>query len=263
MDMKIRDKVAVVTGGASGIGFATARQLLSEGAQVAICARGVERLEASAAALIEEFGERVFAQPCDVVDRNAVERFRDGVLERFGAVDMLINNAGNGQQSNFDNTTDDQWRDEMELKIFSMLLPTRAFLAALEASEIPSVVCVSATLGNEPEPFMIATSAARAGLNNFAKTLSLELAPKNIRVNTVLLGGVEVGQWRRRHEALEDPELEYQDWLTQQARKLEIPMGRLGRPEEPARVITFLASPAASYMTGAQVPVAGGRGRHI
>lgn len=263
MDLRIADKVAVVTGGASGIGLATAQQLLSEGAKVAICARGVERLEAAKADLIEEFGERVFAMSCDVTDRDAVEKFSGGVVAHFGSVDMLINNAGNGRQSTYENTTDQQWRDEMELKIFSMLYPTRAFLPALEKSDVRSIVCVSAMLGNEPLTGMIATSAARAGLNNLAKSLSIEFAPKNIRVNTVLLGIVNVGQWKKRYDAIDNPELGLDDWLSLQAQNLDIPMGRLGQPDEPARVITFLASPAASYMTGAQVSVTGGRGGHI
>jgi NAD(P)-dependent dehydrogenase (short-subunit alcohol dehydrogenase family) len=150
-------------------------------------------------------------------------------------------------------------REEFELKLFSVLHPTRAFIPLLEASKTPSIVCVNALLAKEPKAYMIATSAARSGALNLAKSLSIELAPKGIRVNSILLGLIESDQWRRRYPVQAPKGQSMEDWLGDIARDRGILLGRLGRPIEPAAAIVFLASPAASYITGATLDISGGQ----
>jgi NAD(P)-dependent dehydrogenase (short-subunit alcohol dehydrogenase family) len=262
MDLGWKGRVAVVTGGSSGIGRETARLLLLDGARVAICARGGERLTAVAREFTDSgFGEQLLALSCDVLDADAIATFRDAVVARFGGVDALINNAGQGRVSNFAQTDDAAWEAELHFKFFSVIRPTRAFLPALEASGSGAIVVVNSLLARQPEPHMVCTSAARAGLQNLVKSMSVEFAPKQIRVNSILLGTVDSDQWAKRYPVQAKPGQSKEEWLRGLAEEKGIPLGRFGRPEEPAAAVVFLASPAASFITGAALEVAGGVSR--
>jgi NAD(P)-dependent dehydrogenase (short-subunit alcohol dehydrogenase family) len=262
MDLGLSGRVAVVTGGSSGIGLATARVLLAEGADVALCGRNCERLSAAARELAEKPGsERVQAIRCDVLNAGDCNDFAAAVARWRGRCDLLVNNAGQARMSTFTETTDAAWMDELKLKFFSQILPIRAFRALLEASDAPAIVGVNSLLAYQPEPHMVATSAARAGVQNLLKSLAGELAPK-IRVNSIVLGLVDSGQWRRRYESL-GITMPRAEWLASVAKEKGIPLGRLGEPDEAARAIAFLGSPAASYITGAQLEISGGVSRFI
>lgn len=261
MDLGLNGLAAVVTGGSSGIGLATVRALLGDGARVAFCGRDRGRLDAALAPLHVEHGEAVFAAPCDVLDQAQVERFRDAVLDRFGGLDILVGNAGQARRSTFADTDDQAWRDEFELKFFSVIRPVRAFQAALAASDHGAIVVVNSLLARQPEPHMVCTSALRAGVLNLVKSLSVELAPAGVRVNGILLGTVDSGQWQRGFEARARPGQTKEQWLHELALERRIPLGRFGRPEEAAAAVTFLAAPAASFITGASLEVAGGVSR--
>lgn len=155
------------------------------------------------------------------------------------------------------------WLHEAELKLFGVINPVKAFQSLLEASDIASITCVNSLLALQPEEHMIATSAARAALLNMTLTLSKELVDKGIRVNSILLGMVESGQWQRRFESRSDKSQSWQQWTADIARKRGIPMARLGKPQEPAQALLFLASPLASFTTGAALDVSGGFCRHL
>jgi NAD(P)-dependent dehydrogenase (short-subunit alcohol dehydrogenase family) len=259
----LEDRVAVVTGGSSGIGLATARLLLRGRARVAICGRNAARLEAAARSLGEEAPSgQIYTHCCDVLDADAISSFASSVASELGPADILVNNAGEGRVSTFAATDDEAWRAELDLKFFSVIRPTRAFLPQIAQSEAGSIVCVNSLLARQPEAHMVATSAARAGALNLVRSLATELAPR-IRVNAVLIGLVESGQWRRRYTTKAAPGESWESWTGTLAAQKGIPMCRLGKPEEAAHAIIFLASPLASYTTGTFIDVSGGHSRHV
>ena len=263
MDLGLQGKVAVVTGGTLGIGLATARVLLAEGASVAICGRDEGRLRAAKSSLLGNADAgRLLAMQCNVLDRQAVSRFAAAVEQWIGRCDILINNAGQARLSTFAGTSDEAWREELELKFFSQIHPVRAFKPLLDQSAAAAIVAVNSLLAYQPEPNMVATSAARAGAQSLVKSLALEFAPR-IRVNSIVLGLIDSGQWERRFAVREDRSQSREQWLAEIARERHIPLGRLGEPDEVARAIVFLCSPAASFITGAQLEISGGTSRHI
>jgi len=257
-----KNKVAVVTGGTSGIGLATVRILLKSGAKVAFCARSRERLlEVESKLKLEFSNDQVFAKALSVLDQNEVEKFSKDVESKFGKCDLLVNNAGQGMISAFDTTDDDDWKSEYELKIFSQIYPIRAFQSMLK-KENGSVVVVNSLLAIQPEQHMICTSSARAAVQNLIKSLSIEFAP-HIRFNSILLGLIKTNQWESRFENREDKSIKRVDWYQNLALDKGIPLGRLGNPEEVASAIAFLGSSDSSYITGAQLEISGGLSKHI
>ncbi len=263
MDLGLQDKVAVITGGTSGIGLATARLFLAEGAAVAICGRDEQRLAAARSALMGNASERkLLAVQCNVLDKEAVARFADAVGQWSGRCDILINNAGQARMSTFADTSDEAWREELELKFFSQIHPVRAFKPLLDKSDAAAILTVNSLLAYQPEPYMVATSAARAGAQSLVKSLAREFAPR-IRVNSVMLGLIDSGQWERRFAVRPDPAQTREQWFAEIARSRHIPLERLGTSDEVARAIAFLCSPAAGFITGAQLEISGGTSRHI
>jgi NAD(P)-dependent dehydrogenase (short-subunit alcohol dehydrogenase family) len=264
MQIDLSGRVAVVTGGSSGIGLAAARLLAAAGARVAFCARDADRLQAAERAVLEQVpGAAILCRPCNVLDADDVARFAEAVQARFGRTDILVNNAGQGRVSTFADTSDEAWREELDLKYFSIVRPTRTFLPMLRRSDAASIVCVNSLLALQPEAHMVATSSARAGVLSLTKSLAGELAADGVRVNSILVGLVESGQWRRRYQAQAQAGESWQAWTAALARKKGIPLGRLGTPDEAAQAIFFLATSMSSYTTGSHVDLSGGLARHV
>ncbi|AUF99328.1 short chain dehydrogenase [Pseudomonas sp. 09C 129] len=260
---QLQGRTAIVTGGSSGIGLACVELLLEAGAAVAFCGRDGERLRSTEADLRQRFPQaRMLAQVCNVLDAESVSAFAHASQAALGEASVLINNAGQGRVSTFADTSDAAWSEELNLKFFSVINPVRAFKAQLESQREAAIVCVNSLLACQPEPHMVATSAARAGVMNLVRSMATEFAPQGIRVNGILIGLVESGQWRRRFEAREERDLDWAQWTAQLAQRKHIPLGRLGLPLEAARAILFLASPLSAYTTGSHIDVSGGLSRH-
>lgn len=258
MDLGLNERAYVVTGASSGVGLATARLLLTEGCSVAACARDGDRLGEA----LGPTGDRLLTSAADVRDPGAIAEFVEAAGNRFGRLDGLVNNAGGSLLASLENTSRDQWRAELELKVFSVLNTVAAALPLLRASEAGAIVNVNAILARQPESRLAATSAARAALLNLTRTLAADLGPDGIRVNSVCLGLIDTGQWRRRHASSESG-TDYQRWSARLAADRGIPLGRLGTAAEVAFPIVTLLSPLSGYITGAALDVGGGVGRYV
>lgn len=254
MDLELSGKVVLVTGSSDGLGAAVARRLVREGARVALCARGAERLEATAAALRAEGGD-VLAMQADVSKAYELEHFVDAAQARWGRVDGLVNNAGSAAGKPFASVTDAEWEADLQLKLFAAVRASRHVLPHLSASGGGSIVNVLSIRAKEPGAQSTPSSVTRAAGMALMKALSKELGPRDIRVNAVLVGMIESGQWEKRAQKAGKSLAEIQVEL---ARNAGVPLGRIGKPEEFADVVAFLLSPRAGYISGTAINVDGG-----
>jgi len=252
MDLGLKEKVAIVTGGTQGIGRATALTLAREGAAVAIAARGQERLDRTAAE-IRAAGGRVAAIKADVSQAADCERVVAETVKAFGRLDILINNAGTSATGEFAAASDAVWQADFDLKLFAAIRLARLAIPHMKRQGGGRIVNLTNIGAKQPRARSMPTTVTRAAGLAFTKALSKELAPDNILVNTVCIGLVRAGQHEAR-AARQGVDLEQ----LYAAMGKDIPLGRVGRAEEVANVIAFLASEAASFVSGTSVNLDGG-----
>jgi 3-oxoacyl-[acyl-carrier protein] reductase len=252
VELGLKGKVAAITGGTEGIGRATALRLAREGAKVAICARGQEKLDNTAAEL-KKAGAEVLAVAADMSKAADVERFMKAVIDRFGRVDILVNNAGTSARGKFLELQDKNWSEDIELKVFGAIRCTRLAVPHMKKNGGGSILNITISSAKQPGAESYPTSVSRAAGLALTKALSKEYAPDNIRVNTVCIGKIKSGQHERRYTR-EGKKAE--DYYRETSK--DIPLGRVGEADEVANVITFLVSDAASYVTGTSVNLDGG-----
>lgn len=252
MELGLKGKVAVVTGGTEGIGRATALRLAREGARLAICARRQKLLDKTAAD-IRMTGADVLAVAADVSKAADVERFIRAVIDRFGRIDILVNNAGTSARGKFLEVDDGTWGADLELKVFGAIRCARLAVPYMKKQGGGRIVNITISSAKQPGAESMPTSVSRAAGLAMTKALSREFAAANILVNTVCIGKIKSGQHERRYARQGISAEEYYGQISQ-----DIPLGRVGEAEEVANVIAFLASEAASYVTGTSINLDGG-----
>jgi 3-oxoacyl-[acyl-carrier protein] reductase len=260
MDLGLKGRRAVVTGGSKGIGLAVARQLTEEGAAVAICARHPDEVSAVESEL-RSAGATAFGWKADVTNPAEVERFMVDAARELGGIDILVNNAGAAHPGTFETLSDEDWRDDLDVKLFSQIRCTRAALSHLRASEAPRIININAVYAKYPDPTFFATTVNRAACLNLTKALAQQYGPEQILVNSVNIGFVVTPQWANIR-AKRAPELSEEEFFNKLAAD-EVPLGRFGTAEEVSGIVAFLASDRASYITGAVIDVAGGMGKYV
>ncbi|MDA8333270.1 MAG: SDR family oxidoreductase [Candidatus Dormibacteraeota bacterium] len=260
MDLDLKGRRAIVTGGSKGIGFAIAKTLLAEGVAVSICARDPDEVT-SATSLLAKNGATVLGQAADVTDPAQVEAFISSSAKALGGLEILVNNAGRAHPGDFSTLTDRDFQEDLDVKLFSQIRCTRAALPHLRGGRGAVVININAIYGRQVDPAFFATTVDRAACLALSKALAMELGPENIRVNSVNIGFVRTPQWDAIHQR-RAPELTRDEFFSNTVRG-EVPLGRFGEPQEVAGLVAFLASRHASYITGASIDVGGGMGRYV
>jgi 3-oxoacyl-[acyl-carrier protein] reductase len=258
MDLQLKDKVAVVTGGSVGIGLAIARGLAAEGAHLVLCARDGERLRAVAADLRDTFGVRVAAVAADVGSSDGIERVVAGAAGEFGGADILINNAGTGSEETILSAPDERWQSYWDLHVMAAVRLARGLAPGMKARGGGVIlhnasICATQPLGYEP-----IYNVTKAALVMFSKCLANELIGDNIRVNAVNPGLVMTPDWQKTAKLLTaSTDTSWEEYLEKIAVD-NAPIGRFADPEEIANLFVFLCSPRASYCVGSTYYIDGG-----
>ena len=257
MDLQLRDKVALVTGSSRGLGLASARALLEEGCKVAICARGAERLEEAAEALRQVgAAERVLAVRADLSSAQGVANVVERTVEGFGGLDILVNNVGRAGGGGIAETGDAEWEAALDETLFPAIRASRLAVPHIRGRRGGVIIMIASIWGRESGGRMT-YNAVKAAEISLAKSMARELAADGIRVNSVAPGSISFpgGSWHRRQQ--EDPA-----GMAAFVRE-QLPFGRFGRAEEVGAVVAFLASPRASWVSGACVTVDGCQSRSL
>ena len=259
MDLGIKGRSAIVTGGSRGIGRETARQFLEEGVRVTICGRNAETLNQTRDELAKATGGEIQAVVADMTKQNDIERLVGTAKERYGTVDILVNNAGQMYSGRFAVMTDEGLRTQFETKIFGFLRAIRLVYPIMRAQHWGRIVNLIGGAGKEPDPYMFGSGITNSGLLNITKSLSTEFGEDNVLVNAVCPGWVDTNLWRRNAQGLaqELGAKSEEEARRQAARKNSL--NRFGKPEELANAIVFLCSERASYITGVSLNLDGGR----
>lgn len=256
MDLMMKDKVAVLAGGSKGMGAATAKLLAEEGAKVFLAARGQEALDATAAEC-RDIGVEAGTISVDLSSPGPAEDVAKAAVEQFGRIDILVNCAGAARGGVFETLSDEIWADALNLKFFGAMRMVRAVLPTMRKQKYGRIVNVAGNTGRQPHPGLLPGGCANAALLSFTKGLSEAVVKDGIVINALQPGPARTEHWDVLMTNLSQGT--GMDSKTFEKGFLElIPMGRTAEADEMARMITFLASDAASYMTGRSVVLDGG-----
>ena len=256
MNLGLENKIAIVTGSSRGLGLASAAALVREGCRVTICARGEPRLTESAAELerLAQSPGSILPVAADLANPDGIQSVVSRTVDAFGGVDILVNNVGLARGAGIADTGDAEWEEAFDQTLFPAIRASRLAVPHMRRRGGGAIVMIASIWGRESGGRMT-YNAVKAAEISLAKSMARELAPDNIRVNSVAPGSISFpgGTWHRRQQ--EDPA-----GMAEFVRR-ELPFGRFGRPEEVGAVVAFLVSPQASWISGASVPVDGCQSR--
>ncbi|MDZ7962993.1 MAG: SDR family oxidoreductase [Aulosira sp. DedQUE10] len=256
MDLQLNSKVALVTAASKGLGKATAKQFAREGAKVVICARS-ELVDKAAAEIESETGKEVLAVRADVSQQADIERVINATVQKFGGLDILVTNAGGPPAGTFDDIDIATWEATINLTLLSAVHLVKYALPYLRQSSAGAILTITSTSTKQPVQNLVLSNSIRLAVIGLTKTLSQELGSDRIRVNSILPGWT----YTERVEELVNARIA-KSGKTKEAEitaiNTNIPLGRMGTPEEFANVAVFLCSPAASFVNGVMLQVDGG-----
>src|SRR5438552_8272979 len=257
MDLELRDRVAIVAASSQGLGKAVALGLASEGARLSLCARTAKTLEATAGEIRKATGAEVLARPMDVTNYEQVKAFAKETLERFGQVDICVTNAGGPPSKTFAATTVEDWQAGVNLNLMSTLYFAREVLPLMQKQRWGRLIAITSVAVKQPIDNLILSNAVRSAVSGLVKSLANEYAAANVLVNNVCPGFTQTARLEElaaKRAAAEGAEPR----VMLERMAAQVPLGRLGRPEEFANLVVFLASERASYITGQSIAVDGG-----
>lgn len=257
MDLKLKDKRALVTAASRGLGYATAKVLATEGVKVAINSRDPDHITKAAQKLTSETNIDIVPLAGNVADPTVPADLIERAVENLGGLDLLVTNAGGPPAGRFESFDDQDWQNAVELSLLSHVRLIRAALPYLRDSETPSVLTITSYSVKQPIPNLVLSNSIRSATIGLTKTLALELGSDGIRFNSILPAWTET---ERVYELMENRaqtnETNIEEEMAKQSQ--DSPLGRMGKPEEFANAAVFLLSPAASYITGVMLTVDGG-----
>lgn len=257
MNTGLKGKVALITGASQGMGRATAEAFAAEGTRVAICARRQETIARVGDAIREKYKVDVIAAAVDVTDGKALQNFVHDVEKRFGAIDICVANAGGPPAKQFAQTTLDDWHKAFDLNFMSVAALAQAALPGMQKRKWGRFITITSTSVRQPIPDLVLSSAVRPAVVGLIKSLAIEYGPHNITCNNIAPGWTaterlnELAESRSKAAGIQKDQI-YGKWAQ------EVPLGRLGKPEEIADAIVWLASERAAYITGQTLVVDGG-----
>jgi 3-oxoacyl-[acyl-carrier protein] reductase len=258
MDLHLTDKVALITGSSRGLGLASARALAAEGCRVCLCARGEEALQQAAAevAAAASRPDAVMTVVADLTTARGIDQVFAALVERFGGIDVLVNNLGLARGAGITDTTDAEWQEAFDATLYPAIRASRLAVPSMRSRGGGAIVMIASIYGRESGGRMT-YNAVKAAEISLAKSMAQQLAHDNIRVNSVAPGSISFpgGSWWKRQQT--DPE-----GMAEFVRR-ELPFGRFGRAEEVGDAVAFLASPRASWISGASVTVDGCQSRSL
>jgi len=262
MDLGLKGKVALIAGASQGMGRATALGFAREGAKVSICARGEAALNEAAAMIRKESGGEVMTMVADMSKPEEIKRFVNDSAQRFGRLDIIVNNAGGPPPGEFMKFTDEDWNNAYNLSFMSTMRMTREAVPHMRKVGGGRVINITSYAVKEPISGLVLSNAVRSAVIGLAKTLSRELGRDNILINNVCPGRIDTDRAQKLNKARADRLKKPVEEINKEM-AAEVPLGRYGTPGETADLIVFLGSDRASYITGTTIQIDGGLVRGI